>query len=292
MWESAGERVHHALTAVAAVAVLGDDPVATAAATLGIARAQARHRRVFVTDLLGDGSPLSTLVPSDDLHGVSDMVNFGVSLGRAARAVPGMPNLYVVLGGAESPLTDEILGAPWWSALFDQVKRSGALLLLAAPSIVPSIDRLVARSDGVILVGDAVAGERELGVPLLGEVRAPTALRLPAAQPKSAAASRATVDAPSSKRWIWAALVLALLGGGAVFVVPRWSEVVALLTGGRKEATPIPPPLPTSAAPAVAAPTAATSGTADYGVQFLYLNSAQEANAILARNADSLPAAT
>ena len=131
------------------MAILGDDPVATAAAALGVARAQARRRRVFLTDLLGDGSPLAELVPGGDHHGVSDMVRYGVSLGHAAQRVPGMPNLFVVPGGAESPLTDDVLGAEWWSLLFEQVRRSGALVLLAAPSIVPSIDRLVARTDGV-----------------------------------------------------------------------------------------------------------------------------------------------
>ncbi len=270
---------------MSSAAILGDDPVATAAAALGMARTQARRRRVFVADLLGDGSPLSALVPGDDdLYGVSDMVNYGVSLGRAARRVPGAPNLYVVQGGAESPLTDEILGASWWSSLFEQVKRSGALVLVAAPSIVPSLERLVSRTEGAVVVGDEVAGEPELRAPLLGEVRSPTAMRR--AAPTAERVERAAPTAPTpSRTWLWVALVFVLLGAGAFAIVPRWKSIVAKFAG---DEAPI-PPAPKTAAPL---PVRARPTDADYGVQFLYLNSAQDANAILAKNADSLPAAT
>lgn len=239
-------------------------------------------------DLLGDGSPLSALVASDDTHGVSDMINYGVSLGRAARTLPGNPNLFIIPGGAESPLTDDILGDAWWGRLFDQVKRSGGLVLVAAPSIVPSIDRLVSRTDGVLLVGESVAGERDPRVPVLAEIRAPAALRLP--QPVATSTPTAPFKSVESGRWIWGALLVLVLGGAAV-VATRWQQVSAMFGGksaSKNELAPIPP----EASQQAAAPARPTPKDAGYAVQFLYLNSAQEANTILAQNKDSLPAAT
>lgn len=254
--------------------------MATAAAALGVARAQARRRRVFLTDLLGDGSPLAELVPGGDHHGVSDMVQYGVSLGHAAQMVPGVPNLFIVPGGAESPLTDEILGADWWSVLFDQVRRSGALVLLAAPSIVPSIDRLVARADGVLLVGEGVAGG---GGKVLGEVRAPSALRPAVPSP---ATSVAPIRPAARRRWIIPALLLALLAGGTAAIVARWRGVAPSpgpSLGAAPEAQP---------APAQLSPLSERASDAGFAVQLLFLNSIQDAHDILSRATDSLPAAT
>ena len=264
------------------MAILGDDPVATAAAALGVARAQARRRRVFLTDLLGDGSPLAELVPGGDHHGVSDMVRYGVSLGHAAQMVPGMPNLFVVPGGAESPLTDDVLGAEWWSLLFEQVRRSGALVLLAAPSIVPSIDRLVARTDGVLLVGEGVAAA---GGKILGEVLAPSALRPAVPSP---AASAAPAPRTARRRWLAPVLALALLAAGAAVLYPRWGEVAEFANARLGTA----PPPDSQVAPTAAVPVVPVAGDADFAVQLLFLNSAQDANDILARATDSLPAAT
>ena len=264
------------------MAILGDDPVATAAAALGVARAQARRRRVFLTDLLGDGSPLAELVPGGDHHGVSDMVRYGVSLGHAAQMVPGMPNLFVVPGGAESPLTDDVLGAEWWSLLFEQVRRSGALVLLAAPSIVPSIDRLVARTDGVLLVGEGVAAG---GGKILGEVLVPSALRPAVPSP---AASATPAPRTARRRWLAPVFVLALLAAGAAALYPRWGEIAAFANARLGTA----PPPDSQVAPTAAVPVVPVAGDADFAVQLLFLNSAQDANDILARATDSLPAAT
>lgn len=284
MWESAGGRVSDALDGAAAVAVLGDDPVATASTAIGIALAQARTRRVYLLDLLGEGSALATLVPGDDPHGVSDMVHFGVSLGRAARVVEeSTPNLLLVPGGAESPLSEEILSSPRWESLFAQVRRSGALALVAAPAIVPGLDRLTVRTDGVVLVGGAQPPGT--GVTVLGEVRAASGLRAittPAATAPAISPSRR--GAPTGL--VLTVLLFILIAAGVV-TAPRWLPMVGV---GRRAAE-APPAAQPVLAPAPQRPTDAESD-AGYGVQLLFTNSFANANRYLQRTAPFLPALT
>lgn len=284
MWESAGGRVSDALDAAAAVAVLGDDPVATASTAIGIALAQARTRRVYLLDLLGEGSALAALVPGDDPHGVSDMVHFGVSLGRAAHVVDeSTPNLLLVPGGAESPLSEEILSSPRWESLFAQVRRSGALALVAAPAIVPGLDRLTGRTDGVILVGGA--HPPAAGVTVLGEVRAASGLRAmttPTAPAPTVAPRRR--GAPTGL--ILTVLLFTLIAAGVV-TAPRWLPMIGV---GRQAAEV--PPVAQPAVEPTSRPAVEAQRDADYGVQLLFTNSFADANRYLRRTAPFLPAVT
>lgn len=283
MWETAGGRVSAALDHSSAVAVLGDDPAATGAVALGVARAQAAHRRVFLFDLLGEGQGLLPRDAKDVLHGVSDMVQFGVSLAHAARPVPGFTNLFIVPGGAETPLTDEILSHRWWDTITDQVRRANALLLIAAPSLAPSLPALVNRLDGVLLVGEARSPIPQATV--LAEVRAAANIRTPLSSVRSAPA------VASTRRW-WhlPAVLLAVLAVGAFLTAPRWRPYLGLDDSagvGRGDTMDRLPPIPAELA--VRAP---AGNEASYSVELLFTNSNQDALEYLRQSSDSLPGAT
>jgi hypothetical protein len=172
MWESAGRRVSGALDSIHAALIIGDDPLQAAAVALGLARMQALRRRVALTDVLGDESRLERLVPGgDDPHGVTDVLLFGVSLGKVARQVIGISNLFLLPGGSESPLDAELLEHPGWKRLSDTFRESAALLLVVVPSGERAVEALAAHFDGVVLVGSA---EQTGPSPrVLAEVRGP-----------------------------------------------------------------------------------------------------------------------
>ncbi len=284
MWEAAGGRVSAALAGCAAVAVLGDDPAATGAVSLGIARAHALTRRVFVLDLLGDGQGVTSRSADEEYPGVSDMVHFGVSLGRAARPRPESPNLFVVPGGAESPLSEDILTSRWWSVVVEQVRRANALLLVVAPSMVPAMGALVRRLDGVLLVGEAHAPLPQVNV--LAEVRAAAAMRTPATPTRTIAPP----VSDSGSRWrIPAAVAAVALVVAALVTAPRWTERLGLVRSSQErmvsdtQLPPLPPPV---------TPTAPPGNEASYSVELVFTNSNQDALEYLRQSSDSLPAAT
>lgn len=291
MWATAGERVSASLDHSSAVAVLGDDPAATGAVALGVARAQAAHRRVFLFDLLGESQGLLPVDAQDDFHGVSDMVHFGVSLARAARPVPGLPNLFVVPGGAETSLTDEILSHRWWETLTDQIRLANALLLVAAPSLAPSLPALVVRLDGVLLVGEARAPIPEAKV--LAEVRAAATMRTPLSSVRTAAAA----DVRTRRGWRMPAVLFAVLAAvlavGAFLTAPQWRSLMRPLmrlsdsaSVGQMDMDGVPP------MPAELAASAPVGNEASYSVQLLFTNSNQDALDYLSPSSDSLPGAT
>ena len=157
VWEAAGTRAAGALDAAHAVVVLGHDPIATAAVALGLGRAQAKHRRVAIGDLIGDVAPLRELVTDDDPHGLTDSFLYGVSLNRIARQVDTIGNLHVLPSGTDLVVQDEILRNKRWRRLAGGFREVGALLVVAAPAAVPGVDDLIGMLDGVVLVGGATS---------------------------------------------------------------------------------------------------------------------------------------
>jgi hypothetical protein len=135
--------------------VIGDDPVATAHAAIGIGRMQARRRRVAIGDLVGEVGPLQALVTGDDPHGIIDSFHYGVSLNKIARPVGDGGNLFVMPSGTEPVPTEEIFRNPRWQRLASGFREMGALLLLVAPASAPGVEDLVASVDGAVVVGDA-----------------------------------------------------------------------------------------------------------------------------------------
>jgi len=166
-----GMRVGAGLDTANLVLVLGDEPRRTALAALGVARAQARHRRVALGDLLGDAEPIQQLLNGGDPHGLADSFVYGVSLNKIAHAVPQYGDLYVLPSGSEVPAYEDIFTNSRWKRLAAGFKETGALLVVAAPASAAHVADVVGLSDGAVLVDAAEAAGVE-GGKLLGRIAA------------------------------------------------------------------------------------------------------------------------
>ncbi|MFN8667856.1 MAG: hypothetical protein U0164_11835 [Gemmatimonadaceae bacterium] len=289
MWEAAGVRVNAAVGPHAAVAVLGDDPAATGAVTLGIAKLQARQRRVYIFDLLGDGQGIVAADDTEAHPGVSDMVHFGVSLKRAARPHGARPNVWLVAGGTESPLSVDVLTSRWWEVVTEQVRRADALLLVAAPAMVPTMGQMVMHLDGIVLVGDAISPNPAAA--LLGEVRSESALHTPSGSP-AVPSFAGRLAKPPRPRWQLPVAALAVLGTAAALTAPRWRPLVGL-GSAMNDLPPIPAAVSDSVSAAPGATTAVpVANEATFSVELLFTSSNRDALDFVAQHGDSLPATT
>ncbi|MBK8248835.1 MAG: hypothetical protein IPK85_15745 [Gemmatimonadetes bacterium] len=274
-WENAGQRVASLIDGVSAVAVIGDDPVAIRAVANGVARAQALHRRVFLAHLLPEAETATT----DDQPGISDMVRYGVSLGRAAVTSTESPNLYHLYPGAEGAFAPDILSSRRWFSLSEQVHKAGALLLVSAPAGVPDLASLLTQLDGALTVGETTA---PAGVKCLGEVHTGATLRT-----TSLASVPPEVPARQGPllRWgIVAAAALALL-----LAVPQVRSRIGL--GG----DPVQAAFDSVVAPTLTSlPDVAPRVTSDaaWVAELRFLNSRSDAQALVTTLGDSLPGAT
>ena len=209
VWEAAGSRIAGVLDAASAVVVLGHDPIATAAVALGIARAQATHRRVAVGDLIGDVAPLHDLVTDDDPHGITDSFQYGVSLNKIARQVDTAGNLHVLPTGSEPIVHEEILRSDRWRRLGSGFHEVGALLLLVAPAAIPGVDALAGMLDGVVLVGEAPSPSPNVRV--FAEVSSPARRTAPRLPPR-----KTTEVGRAKRRWIMPVVGVAALAAIAL----------------------------------------------------------------------------
>jgi hypothetical protein len=249
---------------------------------LGIGRRQALRRQVFVADLSGEEETSGT---GGDRPGVSDMIRYGISLGRVAQALPDAPNLLTIESGAESPLAEDVLSSPRWTSLNDQLHRAGSLLLLAVPSRVPGMERLLTQLDGALLVGEAAPPGK--GVRLLGEVRTAATMRTPAMATR-AVNSRAR----PRQRPLW---LLIAAGAGLVLAVLAIPQVRQYVPGLRRSvpATPADSVLENANAAAALSPVAPrVTSDAAWGAELLFTNSSEDALARAQELSASLPAAT
>ena len=176
-WENAGRELGESLNNYCALVVIGADPVTTGCAALGIARAQASHRRVAVGDLFADSPPIQELVQTEDPHGLVDSFVYGVSLSRIAYPVRGAGQLYVMPSGTEPPNYADILQNPRWHRLAAGFREIRALLVIAVPADAANIAKLVAATDGAVLIGNAAPPELPpSGV--VASLREPTRIRM------------------------------------------------------------------------------------------------------------------
>jgi len=294
-WEDAGRQVAPVLGSYSAIVVISSDPLAAAYVALGIARAEAEHRRSVLGDLVGDLPPLRSLVREEDPHGITDSFLYGVSLNKIGYDVEGVPNLYVMPSGTDPLIDAEIMGSERWTKLAGGFAEAGAFLVLVASSDAPGLADLVEQLDGAVLVKDAELQHAPSALVLV-RVAGPTpTLRLPLHRIRAGAANW-----PRHK-WLYPALAaLAVLGLGALGLALVLGR--ARQTGqpdhGAVAARRVPPPVPPPPLPApetlyIAPPANAIDSTvaSAFSVELLVANTPEGANLFVRKNGAALPAA-
>jgi hypothetical protein len=293
-WEDAGRQIASLLGSYSAVVVTSSDPVAAAHVALGIARAEATHRRVVVGDLVGDIPSLRSLVTDEDPHGITDSFLYGVSLNKIGYTVEGAENLYVMPSGTDPLIDEEILRSARWSKLAAGFAEAGALLLLVAPGDSRGLGDLIDQVDGAVLVKDADLLSAPAAL-LLARVASPTpTLKIPL--------HRITARAASWKqhRWFYPALgviVLVLIASlGLALMLARVG--LSARAPAPVAAKPVPAPTPPPPRPApetlqVAPPANVndSASAAAFTVEMLVANTAEGANLFVRKNGAALPAA-
>lgn len=170
MWEAEGNRHAAALDACAGAVVIGERPTTAAEVALGIARVQARRRRVAVADTVGELGPLEDLVPMDAPYGLIDAFFYGVSLNKIAYTVDPARNLIIFPSGAVPIDHEALLGSDRWIKLLDGFRAADGLLLIVAPAESSALSSLIQVMDGVVLVGNVAAAP---GTRVLAHARLP-----------------------------------------------------------------------------------------------------------------------
>jgi hypothetical protein len=245
-WETEGRRLGAALDHFHAVVVVGHDETATARVALGVGRAQATRRRVVVGDLLGEAAPFQDLLQNDDPHGLSDSFEFGISLGKVMHEVHGAGRLAVVPSGTAPIDYGRLLIDPRWLRLAATFRETGGLLVLAAPGDAPGIERLVAATDGAVLVGDTLPAH-------LPAARVVRTIREP--RPRAGARrSGAAVVAATVRSWYQRRLVGAGVGVALTLVLAGFGVWIAQRPLDHSFERPINPPDSSRNAAAVLGP--------------------------------------
>ncbi|MBA2684601.1 MAG: hypothetical protein H0U66_08945 [Gemmatimonadaceae bacterium] len=201
MWEAEGNRHAAALDACAGAVVIGERPSTAAEVALGIARVQARRRRVAVADTVGELGPLEDLVPMDAPYGLIDSFFYGVSLNKIAYTVDPAKNLIIFPSGAVPIDHEALLGSDRWVKLLEGFRAADGLLLIVAPAESSALSSLIQVMDGVVLVGNVAAapGTRVLAHARLPMIPArPTPASVAPVQPARASTSTTSSPPPIS----------------------------------------------------------------------------------------------
>ncbi|MFL5486029.1 MAG: hypothetical protein ACJ793_10345 [Gemmatimonadaceae bacterium] len=289
-WEDAGRQIASLLGSYSAIVITSSDAVAAAHVALGIARAEAKHRRAVVADLVGDLPPLRSLIKDEDPHGISDSFLYGVSLNKIGYEVEGAPNLYVMPSGTDPVIGEEIFRSARWKKLAAGFSKLGALLLLVARNDSPRLGDLIDQIDGVVLVKDPELSAAPSGL-VLARVPSPTpTLKIPLHRLGERAASW------RQKRWFYptvAALAVLIIAGLSLAVVmARAGQSVRKPVRNAGIAAPVrqpPRPIPEYVAPPANA--ADSASAAEFTVELLVANTAEGANLFVRKNGAALPAA-
>ena len=185
MWEAEGNRHASAFDACAGAVVIGEEPTVAAEVALGIARVQARRRRVAVADTVGELGPLEDLVPMDAPYGLVDSFFYGVSLNKIAYTVDPARNLIIFPSGAVPIDHEALLASDRWVKLLDAFRAADGLLLVVAPAESSALSSLIQVMDGVALVGNVAAAP---GTRVLAHARLPAIPARPTPQSTSSVA--------------------------------------------------------------------------------------------------------
>jgi hypothetical protein len=294
-WEDAGRQVAPLLSSYSAILVVSTDPLAAAHVGLGIARAEASHRRSVVGDLVGDAAPLRSLVKEDEPHGITDSFLYGVSLNKIGYPVAGEKNLYIMPTGTDPIVDEEIMGSSRWKKLAAGFGEVGAFLILVAQASSPGIAQLIEQIDGVVLVKDAELPSAPSAL-ILARVQGPTRTMKIALFRIGAGAAHWP-----RRKWLYPAL-----GGIGALLVLAFALALFLRNGGPSEglrngatAKVVAPPVPPPPRPApetlyIAPPTNVNDSAiaSAFSVELLVANTAEGANLFVQKNGAALPAAT
>jgi hypothetical protein len=185
MWEAEGNRHSSAFDACAGAVVIGERPTVAAEVALGIARVQARRRRVAVADTVGELGPLEDLVPMDAPYGLVDSFFYGVSMNKIAYTVDPARNLIIFPSGAVPIDHEALLGSDRWVKLLEAFRAADGLLLIVAPAESTALSALIQVMDGVALVGNVAAAP---GTRVLAHARLPVIPARPTPQSLSSVA--------------------------------------------------------------------------------------------------------
>lgn len=151
-WLAEGRTLGASLRRFTCIVVAGADPEATADVALGIAETQAKERRVVLGDLLGDAIRFAPLRVDDDPHGLADAFHYGISLARVARPIAATPGLLFAPTGSDVVDYAELLGHGRWPRMIASFTELDELFVIALPLGALGLEKLVAHSDGVVLV--------------------------------------------------------------------------------------------------------------------------------------------
>jgi len=305
-WEDAGRQIAPLLGSYSAVIITSSDPVAAAHVALGIARAEAKHRPTIVGDLVGDLTPLRSLVADEDPHGITDSFEYGVSVNKIAYQVEGDANLRVMPSGTDPTIGQDIFRSARWRTLAAGFAQTGTLLLLVARSDAPALGELADQIDGVVLVRDPDLKAAPSAL-VLCRVPGPTpTLKIPLHVISAHAADW------RKHKWLYpaaAGVALLLIAGLGLAIMLGRSGKSAGSSAGRSTTpsqrvavpvvvTAIPAPVPPPARPPpetlyIAPPANVDdSGAASaFAVELLVANTAEGANLFVRKNGAALPAA-
>jgi hypothetical protein len=293
-WEDAGRQIAPILGSYSAIIVTSSDPVAAAHVALGIALAEAKHRRVVVGDLVGDVPPLRSLVKDEDPHGISDSFHYGLSLSKIGYEVEGRPNLYIMPSGTDPTIGDDIFRSGRWKTLASGFVEIGALLLLVARSDAPGLSDLAEQVEGVVLVRDPELPSAPSAL-VLARVPSPTpTLKIPLHLISARAADW------KKHKWLYPAVgvaaVILVAGLGAALMLVRARRPVR--APAKVVAAPVAAPTPPPPRPAPETlyipppPNVNDSASASlFTVELLVANTAEGANLFVRKNGAALPAA-
>jgi hypothetical protein len=293
-WEDAGRQVAAVLGSYSAIAVVCSEPLAAAFVALGIARAEAEHRRSVVGDLVGDLPPLRSLVKDEDAPGITDSLLYGVSLNKIGYEVEGTKNLYVMPSGTDPLIDDEVLRSPRWKKLAAGFAQAGAFLILVTSSAAPGLSELAEQLDGVVLVKDPELPAAPSAL-ILARVAGPTrTLKIPLRRLSAGAANW------PRRKWLYPAVgglvALILLAAGFLVLRDRVGLFQRMPSATASTKGPVSRPKPPNPAPPVVfipppANVADSADAATFSVELLVANTPEGANLFVQKNGTALPAA-
>ena len=300
-WEDAGRQIAPLLGSYSAVAVVSSDPFAAAYVALGLARAEARHRRTVIGDLVGDVPPLRDLVSQEDAHGINDTFAYGVSLNRIGYPVPGTQNLFIMPSGTDPDIDEEVFESTRWKKIAAGFAEVGSLLLLVAENDARGLADLLDKLDGVVLVKENELPGAPSAVVLARVPTATPTLKLPIHRMSERAATlKQRASTWRASRWfipiVGTVAIVILASLALAFGLPYLRRINppprVAVKAAATPTTPAPPPAPAETLH-VGPPinSADSAAAAQFTVELQFANTDEGANLFVRKNGRALPAA-